>query len=138
MKYKKGTPCPQRKNRHSQVGNKNANWKGGRFHSSNGYIWTYTPDHPNASKVSPKGYILEHRLVMEKKIGRYLTKKEVVHHINSVRDDNSLENLVLTTNSDNIAISNSQRPLTEQCRYKRRENAEKLSRDKNGRFVKKL
>ena len=55
----------------------------------------YSPNHPNVTKL---GYILEHRLVMEKKIGRYLKPREVVHHINKDREDNRLENLELTPN----------------------------------------
>lgn len=57
-----------------------------------GYIYLRKPNHPFAQK---KGYIAEHRLVMEKKIGRYLTKEEAVHHINGIRDDNRIENLEL-------------------------------------------
>ena len=59
---------------------------------SRGYIWLFKPTHPNC--VS-NGYIKEHRYVIEKKIGRYLTKSEVVHHINGIRADNRIGNLRL-------------------------------------------
>jgi hypothetical protein len=39
------------------------------------------------------GWILEHRLVMARSLGRALTPSEVVHHRNGVKGDNSLDNL---------------------------------------------
>jgi len=71
-------------------------WKGGRISRKNGYIYIKCHSHP--SKVY-RNYVAEHRLVMEKHIGRYLDPKEVVHHENEIRDDNRIENLKLFKNN---------------------------------------
>lgn len=68
---------------------------------SDGYIAVYCPDHPNVNK---DGYVMEHILVMEEAIGRYLTKDEVVHHKNHKRNDNRLENLELMTFKDHAKL----------------------------------
>lgn len=67
-------------------------WKGGRQVDLGGYVRLHTPNHPNADA---KGYVLEHRLKMEKKLGRYLTADEVVHHRNDNPSDNRIQNLQL-------------------------------------------
>jgi len=67
-------------------------WKGGRIKDYYGYIQVLNPSHPNANK---DGYIYEHRLVMAKNLGRALSPKEQVHHINGIKNDNRIENLKL-------------------------------------------
>ena len=82
----------QPKKRKYYKGELAANWKGGRRQIPQGYVYIYNPDHPLATK---DGYVMEHRLVMEKKLGRYLTRKEIIHHKNGIKNDNREENLDL-------------------------------------------
>lgn len=70
-------------------GKNNPHWNGGRV-IDRGYIRIYKPEHPNANGK----YVFEHRLVVEKIIGRYLLTKEESHHINKIKDDNRPENLM--------------------------------------------
>lgn len=73
-------------------GEGHTNWKGGVV-VRKGYRYVYNPTHPNA--VFGKKYVAEHRLVMEKKLGRLLLRSEVVHHIDGDTANNSPENLMV-------------------------------------------
>ena len=73
-------------------GENHYSWKGGKIKNGHGYILAWNPGHPHAYN---RRHVLEHRLVMEKHIGRYLHSWEIVHHINGIRDDNRIENLEL-------------------------------------------
>lgn len=74
------------------VGPLNPNWKGGKTRHNLGYVMVYCPDHPSDRSDQ---YVYEHRLLMEKELGRYLRKDEVVHHINGIKNDNRIENLMV-------------------------------------------
>jgi len=82
-------------------GEKNPAWKGGT-RLALGYRFLLCSEHPNANN---RGYVQEHRLVMEKKLGRLLTREERVHHKNGVKTDNRIENLeLLPSQSEHIKI----------------------------------
>lgn len=104
LKGRKLSEATKKKIGESQKGEKNWRWMGGRKYDHNKYIEIYTPNHPNANTSS---YVYEHRLVMEKYIGRYLTKEEKVHHINGVKDDNRIENLIITSQSNHRNLHHS-------------------------------
>lgn len=120
----------------NQWGVLNPHWKGGRFKNKNGYVWLYMPEHPNASKVSPRGYVLEHRYVMEQKILRYLKSWELVHHINGIKDDNRLENLEIKKVHEHIGDHNRARVHTKESKEKHSIVAKNMVRDNFGRFTK--
>lgn len=63
-----------------------------------GYVLVYSPDHPDVKNKKRK-YVLEHRLVMENKLGRTLKPGEVIHHKNENTKDNRIQNLQLFANN---------------------------------------
>ena len=67
----------------------------------NGYVMAYAPKHPNAHK---DGYVLLHKLVAEYQLGRYLKPDEVVHHMNHIRNDNRIENLIVMKKKDHMSM----------------------------------
>lgn len=85
----------KRKRKQSYSGKKCYNWKGGVINHSEGYLEQLAPGHPFRS---PRGYVLQHRLIAESIIGRYLKKSEQVHHINKIKNDNRPENLMVFAN----------------------------------------
>ncbi len=73
-----------------RFGKESPRWKGGKRIHKNGYIEIKSDGHPFANY---ENYVYEHRLVMEKKLGRYLKPEERTHHLNGIKDDNRPENL---------------------------------------------
>lgn len=77
-------------------GKDNPRWKGGKSKCGN-YITIW--------QLNGKRRIREHRLVMEKFLGRKLTHNETVHHMNKDRSDNRIENLMLfKNNNEHLAL----------------------------------
>ncbi len=85
-KGKRCRKCYELNNR----GENHPNWKRGFWLDGHGY---------KIITVENKKFY-EHRFLIEKKIGRKLTKNEHVHHINENKLDNRLENLCVLSNSD--------------------------------------
>lgn len=80
----------------SNEGRSNPRWNGGKTIDRHGYVKILKPICPMSDS---KGYVYEHRYKMSIKIGRDLTNKDIVHHINGIRNDNRIENLHLTNDS---------------------------------------
>ena len=78
----------------NRKGSDSPSWKGGRQIDKNGYVWLRM-SHPNSNS---SGMIAEHRLVMSTHLGRPLFDWEHVHHVNAIKDDNRIENLMVVTN----------------------------------------
>lgn len=77
-------------------------FKGGKRISSWGYILV---------GVDGGKYEFEHRLIMERIIGRKLLRTEHVHHINGNKQDNRIENLSLMTKSEHQSLHNKEKPM---------------------------
>lgn len=83
------------------TGDGNFNWSGGETIHTNGYILERAPRHPAKNM---RGYVYQHRLVLEKKLGRYLKSNEVAHHIDGDIKNNTPENLKVMGVSDHARL----------------------------------
>ena len=85
----------------NSVGENNPNWKGGEKRHSMGYVLKYQPIHPNANCG---GYVRRSRLVLEDKLGRFLSTFEKAHHINGIKDDDRPENLTAVSHTEHMGL----------------------------------
>ncbi len=78
---------------------------GSRRTEKDGYVWILTEE----------GRRKEHRYVMEQFLGRKLTRREHVHHVNGIRSDNRIENLQVL----NPGIHRTKTVLCQDCPLKK-------------------
>ena len=79
-------------------------WSGGRsIDKRKGYVLIHNPTHP--SRVAGH-YVYEHRLVIESFIGRFLERKEVVHHLGKKDDNRPHRLMAFATHSAHIRFEN--------------------------------
>jgi transposase len=79
-----------------RFGPEHPNYRGGRHARKDGYVFVWiAPDDEFAEMRNCRGRVAEHRIVMARKLGRPLLKRERVHHKNGDKQDNREENLEL-------------------------------------------
>ena len=96
--YSNCRPCTARADKNFKRGADSVRWKGGKYKDRDGYIRVYNKGMDvYTSMENSNGYIPEHRIVIAEHLGRCLEKWEFVHHKNGIKDDNTIDNLALTT-----------------------------------------
>lgn len=120
----------------AKKGRGNPNFSGGKYVDDKGYIRVLKTDHP----FNNKGYVYEHRLVMEEYLGRFLQPWEIIHHINEIKLDNRIDNFFLTTSPEHSIIHREGSVASPKRRSDQRaimkERNSKRKKDSSGRFVK--
>jgi len=120
----KRSEATRQKLRDGKVGDRNPmygkrahNFKG-RIYHSDGYVLQWAPEHPFASN----GRVLEHRLLLEQylrsqphsphlmRLGDqlYLRADIEVHHVDGVKDNNAIENLLPLTKVEHALLHQEQ------------------------------
>lgn len=75
-----------------RTGQRNPNWRGGKWKMKGGYLYVAAPGHPRAT-IKGK-YVAEHILIWEKTHNQPLPKGWIIHHLNGIKNDNRPENLL--------------------------------------------
>lgn len=74
-----------------------SNWSKRKYKKLNKYTLIWVPEHP---KSFDGGWYYEHRLVVEKHLGRVLKEWETIHHIDGNPSNNLITNLFPCTEQE--------------------------------------
>lgn len=102
------------------IGENNSSFKGKETISNYGYILEHCPGHPKPHDKSHKtARVKQHRLIVERNYEKFdskffeiisgwivLKQNYDVHHINEIKTDNRIENLVVLTRSEHTKLHN--------------------------------
>jgi hypothetical protein len=102
-KYQILNDCKRQRRSGVKRGPAHVNWNSGRKLDRDGYVLiSCGPEHPYIRKQKDRqvGLILEHRIMMEIKIGRILLPNEVVDHIDGCKIHNDFDNLRLFSSNN--------------------------------------
>lgn len=101
-RWEKGQSLSEPIRNHDKTGPNNPKWKGGIITDGRGRFLIYSPNHPNPSMFGT--HVYRYRLVVEKYIGRFLKKEEIVHHKNGNYSDDRIKNLQVMTQSEHARL----------------------------------
>ena len=83
----------------SRRNSEHPNWKGGVTLTGDGYREVHV-----SGAIAARRYRSEHRMVVERHLGRSLGRGEIVHHKNGNKLDNRIENLIVMSRSEHAAL----------------------------------
>lgn len=86
-------------------------YMGGHTVERDGYLLEFCPYHKDANRW---GYVSQHRLTVERSLGRYLENNEYIHHKDLDKHNNNIENLQIVSKSEHMKIH---RALTHSSRF---------------------
>ena len=89
------TKCLGIWNAQTRCGDRCARWNGGKYTNPDGYLFTRQED---------GSYRQDHRLEVERHLGRRLTSDEIIHHIDGNKQNNLYSNLMIVTRSEHAKI----------------------------------